>query len=651
MLGGEHVDEDGYREAMQLVATGAWPIDPLADDGPLTAGFRTMLHKGRDAGVLVYPLVFPEVFFPTGDVDHMEGFDAEVMNPPWDKIMPLSKEFFAGYDISIVAARSKAERDDLERALRSNPVVAEAFDQYWAQFEQVKANLDCLYKWQNIEIEGERSGAQPDAYRYFGERAYQLLREDGYVGFVLPSSFYANESAAGLRQLYLSNMAILKCFTFENKRGLFDIHRSFKFSTLVAKKSSSGTDEFDVAFYLHDDSWLFSDSQVGRLRYRQSMIRKTGGKQLSFVELRSQYDLEVLETCANQSVETVEVLLNRLGISCGEELNKTRQSKYFRRVTGTLDTTWDELEGILLSGFLIFEGKNIGQFTDRFGPACDHYFPIEKIEERPDLLELVKYYRFGYRLIARSTDERTLIALVLPQMSVCTQSISIERRLRDRKNHSSLVLCCIWNSFPVDYLARQRIAATVNKFLLEALPVPNLETAWLCLAHSALRLISNHAGYAPLWTEQLGDEWRERTPRHTWPVLAGDDARWDVRAAIDAIVAQAYGLSREQYAHVLSTFSHKSYPSAPKVCLAKFDELSEIGLEAFTRKYDPYWDVPLVESLPRPVIELPNLTPGEGHVVAEGGVEYGATDMFGNPLQTDLFGEVVTSVKKRGKRK
>ncbi len=85
--------------------------------------------------------------------------------------------------------------------------------------------------------------------------------------------------------------------------------------------------------------------------------------------------------------------------------------------------------------------------------------------------------------------------------------------------------------------------------------------------------------------------------------------------------------------------------------LARSDELGDIWLEAFTRKYDPYWDVPLVESLPKPVIELPNLTPSEGHVVAEGKVEYGATDMFGDPFQTDLFGEVVTSTKgkKRGK--
>ena len=71
--------------------------------------------------------------------------------------------------------------------------------------------------------------------------------------------------------------------------------------------------------------------------------------------------------------------------------------------------------------------------------------------------------------------------------------------------------------------------------------------------------------------------------------------------------AQAYGLTREQYAHVLSTFSHKSYPRAPQLYLAKFDELPVSGLEAFTRKYDPRWDVPLVEKLPEPVIELPPL--------------------------------------------
>jgi len=108
---------------------------------------------------------------------------------------------------------------------------------------------------------------------------------------------------------------------------------------------------------------------------------------------------------------------------------------------------------------------------------------------------------------------------------------------------------------------------------------------------------------------ELGDAWREPTPKHTWPVLEGDDTRWAVRAAIDAVVADSYGLDRAQYEHVLSTFSHKSYPKAPELCRAAFDELKAIGLEAFTKKHDPYWDIPLNESLPKPVIDLP--IPGE----------------------------------------
>ena len=147
-------------------------------------------------------------------------------------------------------------------------------------------------------------------------------------------------------------------------------------------------------------------------------------------------------------------------------------------------------------------------------------------------------------------------------------------------------------------------ASNVTLFVLNLMPIKVPLKAERLLAHTSLRLSCNHAGYAPLWREQLGDAWREPAPPFTWPVLARDDARWAVRAAIDAVVAQAYGLDREQYAHVLSTFSHKSYPKALALCLARFDELAEIGLEAFTRKWDPYWDVPLNEGLPEAVIEI-----------------------------------------------
>jgi hypothetical protein len=148
----------------------------------------------------------------------------------------------------------------------------------------------------------------------------------------------------------------------------------------------------------------------------------------------------------------------------------------------------------------------------------------------------------------------------------------------------------------------------VNLFALKYLPTPEKDQPIL-LAHSALRLSCNHTGFKPLWEEQVGDEWRESRSSHDWPVLLDADARWAVRAQIDAVVAQAYGLDRSQYEHVLASFSHSSYKSAPELCLAAFDELHTIGIDAFTKKHDPYWDIPLVTSLPKPVLNLTGSVP------------------------------------------
>jgi hypothetical protein len=118
--------------------------------------------------------------------------------------------------------------------------------------------------------------------------------------------------------------------------------------------------------------------------------------------------------------------------------------------------------------------------------------------------------------------------------------------------------------------------------------------------------VSISRSFRSLWKEQLGDAWREAGQKPlTWPVLGCDDERWAVRAPVDAVVAEAYCLSRDRYAHVLSAFKHTSYPKAPELCLGMFDELKAIGLDAFTKNHDPYWDIPLNENLPQPVIDLP----------------------------------------------
>jgi hypothetical protein len=92
----------------------------------------------------------------------------------------------------------------------------------------------------------------------FAERAYQVLNTHGLAGWVLPSAFHANEGATGVRRLYLQQMAMRSCYSYENRRKLFEIDSRFKYAAVVAAKAGP-TQEFRCSFYLHDDEWLFSD--------------------------------------------------------------------------------------------------------------------------------------------------------------------------------------------------------------------------------------------------------------------------------------------------------------------------------------------------------------------------------------------------------
>ena len=95
-------------------------------------------------------------------------------------------------------------------------------------------------------------------------------------------------------------MNLRHCYSFENRRKLFEIHSSFKFATVVAQ-AGQPTEEFSCAFYLHDDEWLFANrSDRETLNYQLDFVRRTGGDYLSLLELRSSLDLKIAETCLRQ---------------------------------------------------------------------------------------------------------------------------------------------------------------------------------------------------------------------------------------------------------------------------------------------------------------------------------------------------------------
>lgn len=600
---GDDCDDTGYERLLEAIAKGE-PLAPILD---ARESLARMIEVGEDA--LPYDLVFPEVFHPDGKPERTGGFSAVVGNPPWDAIQPYAKEFYASYDLRVLDAPTRKERAEVEKRLQEDPSVAAAFTEYVAEFERMKRLVDRSYKAVNRTAGDAPSGAILDCWQPFAERGLALLAERGGVGFVLPSAFHANQSATGIRHLYLTRARLKYCFSFENRNKLFEIHSSFKFAPIVAERSDAGTDEIACAFYLHDLDWLFGERE-GELRYSRKFIEDTGGDYLSLIELRSQTDVDVAKTMFAGAAYARDVLA-RSSIRMGEEMHMSKSSHLFTsasEIDSGNDPRDPEAAGTLRArGYLpLHEGKTFHQYDDRWEDPPRYLIALDAVRDKPAWLKAARYFRLAFRSIASSTNERTGIFCLLPPGVLCGHSVACEREPNLRATSSTLVLASVFNAHPFDWNLRQKAGANVSLFILNGCPYPNLDpTRRRFLAHQALRLSCNHAGYAPLWKEQLGDTWREPTPANSWPVLQDDDARWQVRAAIDALVADAYGLDRAQYEHVLSTFSHKSYPKAPDLCLAAFDELKKLGLEAFCQKHDPYWDIPLVETLPEPVIDLP----------------------------------------------
>jgi hypothetical protein len=579
-----------------------------------------LLDSGRCVPALSFDLTFPEAFYPTGVPYQPQGFDVVLGNPPWDQPEVSEPEYWAQYDLRAVEARLQRDRDAVIDELRQDDERRLGWELLAEGVDASTRLTSALYAHQSADVEGKSTVGRPDVFRVFGERVVQLCSPNGSVGEVFPSAFHANEGTTGLRRLFLNATALRFCYSFENKRALFEIHRSFKFAVVVASRCSEGTRNFAAGFYLHDDEWLFSDiREKSQLIYDRSFVELSGGPHLAFIECRNRFGFALLKTLFERASTTWGRLTELLNVEMafGVELHRNREYAVTLDNPEHATTLWSTCRTEGWIRLPVVEGKSLWQFQDYWQSPIRLAPPATVALAKRHWRQSTPFYRLVFRRVAASTNERTFIATVIPCAFVCDNTLAVETTPNNRPDCVAILLCSVGDSFAFDYVLRPRVGATVNAFIVAPVPVPEIRVQRPLLVHHGLRLLCNHSGYEPLWREQVGDAWREpgKEP-FTWPVLAGDDERWEVRAAIDAVVADAYGLSRDQYAHVLSTFSHKSYPKAPELCLARFDELKQLGLDAFTRKYDPYHDIPLNENLPQPVIDLP--IPGEEQAKVDG---------------------------------
>ena len=267
----------------------------------------TAIAKGNEVRAFCWDLVFPELFFepePEGQgVRRRErpGFDAMVGNPPWDKIRPFQKEFFARYDPAI--------RDFQGQTLKSRvsqlaPPGSEAL-RLWDQYNDLATRLahrlidGGIYQHQVVLIGKEKAGGDPDLSKLFLERFHRLSRQGGRVAILMPGGLIALEGATGLRRLLFSQARLEAIYSFENwGKRFFPIHASFKFLTLIFEKLKTADQSFPAAFMLRDERFLAlpeKDREAGSVRITSDFILVTSPEHSSIIELRDDREREFIE--------------------------------------------------------------------------------------------------------------------------------------------------------------------------------------------------------------------------------------------------------------------------------------------------------------------------------------------------------------------
>jgi hypothetical protein len=137
-------------------------------------------------------------------------------------------------------------------------------------------------------------------YKLFLEQCYALLRDGGRLGQIVPSGIYSDAWSKSLRELFLDHCRWEWLFGFENRDGIFEIHRSFKFNPIIIEKGGT-TAAIRTAFMRRKlEDWERAEALA--TPYTRSQVDRFSPRSKAILEIQSARDLQILEKIYSHSV-------------------------------------------------------------------------------------------------------------------------------------------------------------------------------------------------------------------------------------------------------------------------------------------------------------------------------------------------------------
>ncbi len=556
------------------------------------------------------------------------GFDVVIGNPPWDQISPHRDDYFTRYDPEF-RTLLPGEKQTRQEELLEDKAIAEGWEDYKRE-TRVQAdyfNKSDAYTLQRPTVAGRTEATDNDLSALFLERVFQISRDDGYVSQVLPGAIFNGSSAKDLRLHLLDDTEIQSIVTFENK-GIFpEIDNRYNFGVIVFKNHGK-TDELRALFHQNDIDVL-QDFNERSISLPREVLRKYSPEAAIFPYIESEKEVDILELIFKHP---------SLSESKGDSWHIDLYSELHRRGD-------DEryIEDSDKGDYPVYGGRNIYQYMhdstildDLAGPklwsvaeqkdpdlsakrrirekqlpklkraiyeafdgaGSQKGFVNDLLKEhrgKPLTLDDIKLdcsdYRIVIRNIARSTDERTMIAAVIPPGIVCHHAINTiqkykispdEQHLSGDLLHSMydpvfsdeelFVTVGILNSLPFDFLMRTKVDSNIVMYKLEESQAP--------------RLTKSDEWFEYIWRRAArlncyGDTFEKMRERLGGITPATDmNERRQIQSEIDAAVFHAYGLDEHHVKFVLDDFHRVRDPRVMddkyfEMVLAKYRDLAD----------------------------------------------------------------------------
>lgn len=591
-----------------------WPAEAL-ELAPLPRTFEQLPQESRaiverlarEQRFFHWELEFPDVFDAPG-----AGFSAMLGNPPWDIQKPNSKEFFSNLDpLYRTYGKQEALREQTELFQQS-----EDHERDWLKYN---AHFKALSNWcKNAGSpfgDGEHDGAEfsfgrgyqdihpqwaaqrarrkgfadrrhpyihqgsadINTYKMFLELSHALLKPGGQLGMIAPSGVYTDKGTTALRKLFVEHCRWRWLFVFENREGIFDIHRSFKFGPLILEKGGE-TEAIQTAF-MHRRLEDWETAEQHAIPYARAQVQKFSPKTRAILEIRHQRDLKILEKIYANSVLLGDTGPDGWGIKYATEFHMTNDSKLFK------PRPWWEERGYKPDPYgrwigpqgdvalPLYEGRMIGQFDFsekgwvsgkgrgakwRDIPWYEKRIEPQYLMSEADFRESEKSFphpKIAYMRISSSTNSRTTISTYLKYFPAGDSVFFF--RSEGNSVADCLFVSSILSSLTFDYQVRNRLGGlNMSEFVMIETTLPPrtyLKGIVSLFLSTAARLSLPHNLFSPEWIFL-----RDMNPsagfgaspqKKLW--AATEHERLRLRCQFDAMYAAAFELDWGEMAWIL----------------------------------------------------------------------------------------------------